>query len=53
VYKQKAYDTSNIVIGYDFVNMLYHSMHGNLKVDMSLLNDVVEQNGGGSETFDV
>jgi len=53
VYKQKAYDTSNLVIGYDFVNMLYHSMHGNLKVDMSLLNDVVEQNGGGSETFDV
>ncbi len=53
VYKQKAYDTSNIVIGYEFVNMLYHSKRGNLKVDLSLLNDVIEQTDGVSETFNV
>lgn len=53
VYKQKAYDTSHLVIGYEFVNMFYHSRRGKLKVDLSLLNDVIEQNGGGGEAFDV
>jgi hypothetical protein len=52
VYKQKAYDTSQLVIGYDFVNMLYHSKRGKLKVDLSLLNDVVEQTNGGGESLD-
>lgn len=49
VYKQKAYDPSSLVIGYEFVNMLYHSRRGKLKVDLSLLSDVVEQISGNGE----
>lgn len=49
VYKQKAYDLSSLVIGYEFVNMLYHSRRGKLKVDLSLLSDVVEQTSGNGE----
>ena len=52
VYKQKAYDTSQLVIGYEFVNMLYHSRRGRLKVDLSLLSDVVEQTSGRGEPLD-
>ena len=51
VYSQKAYDTSNLIIGYEFANMLYHSRRGALTVDLSLLNDVIEQTSG--ENFDV
>ncbi len=38
-------------IGYTFVNILHRHDNGKIGVDMSLLNDVVEQNGGGCEPF--
>ncbi len=52
VYKQKAYDPSSLVIGYEFVNMLYHSRRGKLKVDLSLLSDVVDYSGNGEPLVD-
>jgi hypothetical protein len=53
VYRQKVYDYVDLVIGYQFVNPLYRGRSGKLKVDLSLINDVVEQNGGGGETLNV
>eukprot|EP00804_Cyclotella_cryptica_P010378 CCRYP_020702-RB/>CCRYP_020702-RB protein AED:0.33 eAED:0.33 QI:0/0/0/1/0/0/2/0/272 len=53
VYRQKVYDYVDLVIGYQFVNPLYRGRTGKLKVDLSLINDVVEQNGGGGETLNV
>ena len=49
VYKQKVYNYVDTVVGYQFVNALYRGRRGNLKVDMRLINDVVEQNGDGGE----
>lgn len=51
VYKQKVYDYVDLVCGYQFVNPMYTSSTGRLKVDLKLINDVVEQNGGGGEQF--
>ncbi|KAL7515977.1 hypothetical protein ACHAWX_001041 [Stephanocyclus meneghinianus] len=53
VYRQKVYDYVDLVIGYQFVNPLYRGRSGKLKVDLALINDVVEQNGGGGETLNV
>jgi hypothetical protein len=53
VYKQKVYDYVDLVVGYQFVNPLYRGKSGKLKVDMFLINDVVEQNGGGGEPLNV
>lgn len=53
VYKQKVYDYVDLVCGYQFINPLYRSTSGKLKVDMKLMNDVVEQNGGGGEPLNV
>lgn len=50
VYAQKVYDFADVNVGYRFVNMLYRDKDdGSLQVDMRLLNDVQEQNGGGGE----
>merc|ERR1719356_233247 len=50
VYAQKVYDSTNIVLGYQFVNALYEGRKsGELKVDLHLINDIVEQPGGGGE----
>ena len=49
VYKQKVYDYVDIVVGYQFCNALYRGRNGTLKVDLELVNDVIEQNGGGGE----
>lgn len=38
-------------VGYSFVNILLRHDNGKIGVDMNLLNDVVEQNGGGGEPF--
>ena len=51
VYAQKVYDYEDICVGYKFVNMLYRDNRGCLHVDATLLNDVVEQNGGGGENL--
>jgi hypothetical protein len=52
VYAQKIYDYSNVVVGYRFCNMMYRNTDGSLGVDQQLLNDVLEQNGGGGEELD-
>lgn len=49
VYAQKIYDFVDINIGYQFVNILYRDNDGSLGVDLDLINDVREQNGGGGE----
>ncbi|KAL7465801.1 hypothetical protein ACHAXS_006122 [Conticribra weissflogii] len=53
VYRQKVYDYVDYVIGYQFVNILFRGRHGKLKVDLNIINDVVEQNGGGGEMLNV
>ena len=53
VYKQKVYDFVDLACGYQFVNPMYKSSSGKLKVDLDLMHDVVEQNGGGGESLDV
>lgn len=50
VYAQKAYDFSDVCIGYRFVNQLYRDpTDGSLRVDTRLINDVTEQAGLGGE----
>lgn len=50
VYAQKIYDFVDINVGYQFVNILYRdASDGSLQIDIDLLNDVREQNGGGGE----
>jgi len=52
VYAQHIFDFDDVAIGYRFVNMLYRDENdGSLKVDTSLLSDVMEQVGGGGEEF--
>ena len=52
VYGQKVYNYDDINVGYRFVNMLYREeLDSTLKVDVSVLNDVFEQDGGGGEPF--
>ena len=53
VYAQKAYTFQDVYIGYRFVNTLYRdeSNDGALCVDTTLINDVMEQAGGGGEPF--
>jgi len=53
VYKQKVYDYVDIVVGYQFCNALYRGRLGALKVDLALINDVIEQNGGDGEPLNV
>ena len=49
VYSQKIYDYIDLVIGYRFCNILFRERDGTVGVDENLLNDVVEQQGGGGE----
>jgi hypothetical protein len=49
VYAQKIYDFVDVNVGYSFVNILYRETDGTLGVDLDLINDVREQNGGGGE----
>lgn len=51
VYAQKVYDYVDLCVGYKFVNILYRDKRGCLNVDEDLLNDVVEQAGGGGENL--
>eukprot|EP00977_Amphora_coffeiformis_P011452 scaffold2767_cov177-Amphora_coffeaeformis.AAC.26 len=52
VYAQKVYDFVDINVGYRFVNMLYRDpVDESLRADIRLINDVVEQAGGGGEDF--
>jgi hypothetical protein len=49
VYAQKVYDYVDLCVGYKFCNVLFRGVDGSLIVDPDLLNDVVEQVGGGGE----
>lgn len=52
VFSQKLYDFVDVNVGWRFANTLVnHPKTGALSVDLSLLNDVVEQKGGGAEPF--
>ena len=52
VYAQKVYEFVDINIGYRFVNLLYRDpVDDALRADIRLINDVVEQAGGGGEEF--
>lgn len=42
-------DFVDVNIGYQFVNILYRDTDGSLGVDIDLINDVREQDGGGGE----
>ena len=50
VYAQKVYDYVDMNIGYRFANVLYRNLRdGSIGVDRKILNDVLEQAGGGAE----
>jgi hypothetical protein len=49
VYARKMYEFEDVVVGYRFVTMIYRDHAGALRTNMGLLNDVVEQAGGGGE----
>ena len=52
VYSQKTYDFVDMNIGYRFANMLVQDPNTKqIGVDISLINDVLEQHGGGAEPF--
>jgi hypothetical protein len=49
VYSQKIYDFVDVHVGYQFVNVLYKDSNDVIGVDIDLINDVREQDGGGGE----
>jgi len=50
VIAQKIYNGIDIYIGYDFVNILYKDTKtGRWKIDLDVINDAIEQDGGGGE----
>ena len=52
VYSQKTYDFVDVNIGYRFANTLVQDPKTKqIGVDISLINDVLEQHGGGAEPF--
>jgi len=50
VYAEKVYKLVDVNVGYDFATMLYRSEEG-VKVDMVVLSDIIEQDGGGAEPW--
>lgn len=49
VYAQKIYHFEDCNIGYQFVHMMYKDSEGETQVRPDLINDVMEQHGGGGE----
>jgi hypothetical protein len=50
VFGNTSYTSQDLVIGYQFANILVQSeVSDGIRVDRSLLNDVMEQHGGGAE----
>eukprot|EP00544_Gedaniella_sp_CCMP2646_P003330 CAMPEP_0202510394 /NCGR_PEP_ID=MMETSP1361-20130828/53271_1 /ASSEMBLY_ACC=CAM_ASM_000849 /TAXON_ID=210615 /ORGANISM="Staurosira complex sp., Strain CCMP2646" /LENGTH=726 /DNA_ID=CAMNT_0049144655 /DNA_START=114 /DNA_END=2294 /DNA_ORIENTATION=+ len=50
VYSQKVYDYVDVNVGYRFANVIYRDTgDGSLGVDHTIINDVLEQVGGGAE----
>jgi len=48
VYGNKVYESMDVNVGYDFVTPLYPGSK-DIYVDMALVSDIIEQNGGGAE----
>jgi hypothetical protein len=48
VFAHHIYDFVDTNVGYQFVPVL-HRCEGKVRVDQHLINDVIEQNGGGGE----
>ena len=52
VFAHKVYDFSDVTIGYQFADMIRRRREDEqIALDMALVNDVEEQNGGGGEPF--
>jgi hypothetical protein len=51
VYQQTIYTHADMAVGYTFANVLQNGADGHLQVADDLINDVVEQKGGGGEPF--
>merc|ERR1712151_210954 len=50
VFTQKVYDHFDMNVGYKFVNLVYQDENTNrVMLDLEMINDVVEQSGGGGE----
>jgi hypothetical protein len=50
VHAQKVYDYADMNVGYRFANALYRNVgDGSLRVDTTVINDVLEQFSGGGE----
>ena len=53
VHAYKRFKYGDVLVGYTFANMLFAEQDSSrLLVDHSLVNDVIEQEGGGAEPFD-
>ncbi len=53
VYSHTKYTLADMAIGWRFANMLRKDPDGSLGVDLGLINDVLEQVGGGGEPLEV
>jgi hypothetical protein len=53
VFAHKVYSRSDLFVGFQFANTLYRNEAGALMVDMTLINDCLEQYGGGAEPLHV
>jgi hypothetical protein len=49
VFAQKIYDHVDLSVGYRFQNLFFRNLDGHIQVDKDLINDVIEQKGGGGE----
>jgi hypothetical protein len=50
VHAQQVYDYVDMRVGYRFANVLYRRLgNGSVRVDTTMINDVLEQFGGGGE----
>jgi len=53
VYAQKIYEDFDMSVGYQFVNIVYRGKKcKRMMLDMNMINDITEQDGGGSEPMD-
>lgn len=53
VFAHKVYSRNDLFVGFQFANILYRNDVGALMVDKALINDCLEQYGGGGEPLNV
>jgi len=49
VYESKLYDIKDVNVGYQFVRVLFRDENDDFAVDIEMINDVIEQEGGGGD----